>query len=92
MGHREFNPGWHAAIDLKNLLTVSEAVTLAAIGSRKESSAGSAVPGRLSGEEAAECATFNIVLRQGRDGSMQLIRQPVRPLPDELKAVVEEHK
>src|SRR5581483_7684042 len=36
IGHREFNPGWHTALDLKNLLTVSEAITLAAI-ERKES-------------------------------------------------------
>jgi len=26
-GHREYNPGWHTAIDLKHLLTVSEAIT-----------------------------------------------------------------
>ena len=35
-GNREFNPGWHTALDLKNLLTVSEAITRAAI-ERKES-------------------------------------------------------
>jgi len=35
-GHREFNPGWHTALDLKNLLTVSEAITRAAV-ERKES-------------------------------------------------------
>ena len=35
-GTREFNPGWHTALDLKNLLTVSEAVTRAAL-ERKES-------------------------------------------------------
>ena len=26
-GHLEYNPGWHTAIDLKHLLTVSEAIT-----------------------------------------------------------------
>ena len=35
-GNREYNPGWHTAMDLHSLLTVSEAVTLAAI-QRKES-------------------------------------------------------
>src|ERR1700704_2423381 len=35
-GHREFNPGWHTALDLKNLLTVSEAIARAAL-ERKES-------------------------------------------------------
>src|SRR5213075_2327685 len=36
VGHREFNPGWHTALDLKNLLTVSEAITREAL-ERKES-------------------------------------------------------
>jgi len=30
-GNREYNPGWHTALDLKNLLTVSEAITRAAL-------------------------------------------------------------
>ena len=38
IGNREYNPGWHTALDLKNLLTVSEAITRAAI-ERKESRA-----------------------------------------------------
>src|SRR5207302_9687045 len=35
-GNREFNPGWHTGLDLKNLLTVSEAIACAAL-ERKES-------------------------------------------------------
>src|SRR5436309_6955154 len=35
-GNREYNPGWHTALDLKNLLTVSEAIARAAL-ERKES-------------------------------------------------------
>src|SRR5581483_6595308 len=35
-GNREYNPGWHTAMDLKNLLTVSEAIARAALV-RKES-------------------------------------------------------
>ncbi len=38
-GNREYNPGWHTALDLKHLLTVSEAITRAAI-ERKESRGG----------------------------------------------------
>lgn len=38
-GNREYNPGWHTALDLENLLTVSEAVARAAI-ERKESRGG----------------------------------------------------
>src|SRR4029079_3748403 len=36
VGNREYNPGWHTALDLHNLLTVSQAVTLCRIA-RKES-------------------------------------------------------
>ena len=38
-GHREYNPGWHTALDLHNLLTVSEAITRSAI-ERRESRGG----------------------------------------------------
>ena len=38
-GNREYNPGWHTAMDLKNLLTVSEAIARAALV-RKESRGG----------------------------------------------------
>ena len=48
-GNREYNNGWHTALDLDNLLTVSEIVARAAI-TRKESRGG-AFPRRLSGEK-----------------------------------------
>src|SRR3569833_632389 len=38
-GHRQFNPGWHLAIDLRNLLMVSECVATAAL-TRTESRGG----------------------------------------------------
>src|SRR4029078_12983894 len=34
VGNREYNPGWHTALDLDNLLTCSEAITRAAIERR----------------------------------------------------------
>jgi succinate dehydrogenase / fumarate reductase flavoprotein subunit len=89
IGHREFNPGWHAAIDLRNLLTVAEAVTIAAI-ERKESRGAQFRDDYPT--KSDECSKFNIVLRQAPDKSMQLVRQPTRPLPPELQQVVEENK
>ena len=88
-GHREYNPGWHTAIDLKNLLTVSEAITRAAL-ERKESRGGhfrEDFP-----EKNPEYATFNIVTRKTSDGGMEVRRVPLPPMPAELKQIIEEQK
>jgi succinate dehydrogenase / fumarate reductase flavoprotein subunit len=88
-GNREYNPGWHTAIDLRNLLTVSEATTRAAI-ERKESRGAQYredFPGK-----SEEYAKFNIVLRRNAKGDMDLIRQPLTPMPAELKQIIEENK
>src|ERR1700730_15452156 len=60
-GHREYNPGWHTAIDLKHLLTVSEAITRSAI-ERKESRGGH-FRDDFPNKDAAE-GKVNIVLRK----------------------------
>ncbi|HZI29683.1 MAG TPA: fumarate reductase/succinate dehydrogenase flavoprotein subunit [Gemmatimonadaceae bacterium] len=88
-GNREYNPGWHTALDLDNLLTVSEAIALAAI-ERKESRGGHFRDDYP--DKVAEYAKFNIVLRKGADGSMQLERRPIPPLTSELAAIIEEQK
>jgi succinate dehydrogenase / fumarate reductase, flavoprotein subunit len=88
-GHREYNPGWHTAIDLGNLLTVSEAITRSAI-ERRESRGGhfrEDCP-----DKSPECATFNIVTRKGAGGAMEIRREPIPPLPPELKQIIEEQK
>ncbi len=89
VGNREYNPGWHTALDLANLLTVSEAVTRAAID-RRESRGGHFREDYPDKDPAA--ATFNIVIRKGPGGEMQLSREPIREMPPELKQVVEEQK
>ena len=73
-GNREYNPGWHTAIDLNNLLTVSEAIARAAV-ERKESRGGhfrEDYPGK-----SEEFSKFNILIRKGADGAMQVVRQPI---------------
>ena len=88
-GHREYNPGWHTAIDLKNLLTVSEAITRAAI-ERKESR-GAHFREDFENKDAA-FGNVNTVVWKGADGAMQLRREPIPVLPDYLKQVIEEMK
>ena len=88
-GHREYNPGWHTAIDLKNLLTVSEAITRSAI-ERKESRGGHFREDYP--DKSPEYATFNIVTRPRPDRSMEVRRVPLPPLPPELKQIIEDQK
>jgi succinate dehydrogenase / fumarate reductase flavoprotein subunit len=88
-GNREFNPGWHTALDLKNLLTVSEAVTRAAL-ERKESR------GAQFREDFPDkddrFSKMNTITCKGDDGSMQVRLDPLPEMPDYLKQVIEEMK
>ena len=88
-GNREYNPGWHTALDLPNLLTVSEAVARSAL-ERKESRGGhfrDDFP-----DKDAAFGKFNIVVRKGADGEMQVTREPLQEMRDDLKQIVEENK
>jgi succinate dehydrogenase / fumarate reductase, flavoprotein subunit len=88
-GHREYNPGWHTALDLRNLLTVAEAVTRCAIERRESRGAQFRDDYPTKTDEGA---TYNTAVRRGPDGSMQLRRIPVTPMREDLKQVVESQK
>jgi succinate dehydrogenase / fumarate reductase flavoprotein subunit len=88
-GNREYNPGWHTALDLNNLLTVSEAITRSAM-ERKESRGGHFRDDYPDKDPAF--ATFNFVVKKAPDGSMELSRETIAPMPTELQAVIEEMK
>ena len=88
-GNREYNPGWHTALDLNNLLTVSEAVTRAAL-LRKESRGAHFRDDYPEKDETF--GTFNLIVRKGDDGEMQVTREPLPPMSAELKQVIEEMK
>jgi succinate dehydrogenase / fumarate reductase flavoprotein subunit len=88
-GNREYNNGWHTAIDLHNLLTVSEAIATAAV-ERKESRGAhfrEDFP-----EKSGEFASFNFVIQKGTNGEMTLSRVPIPAMPAELTQVIEENK
>jgi succinate dehydrogenase / fumarate reductase flavoprotein subunit len=88
-GHREYNPGWHAALDLHSLLTVSEAITRSAL-ERRESRGGHFRDDYPDKDE--NFATFNFIVRKGRDGRMEVARAPIPTMPEELKNIIEEMK
>ena len=88
-GNREYNPGWHTALDLGNLLTISEAIARAALDRRE--SRGGHFREDYPDKDPAQ-ARFNVVVRQGPGGEMQLERVPIRPIPDALKVVIEEEQ
>jgi succinate dehydrogenase / fumarate reductase flavoprotein subunit len=88
-GNREYNNGWHTAIDVGNMMIVSEAITRAAL-LRKESR-GAQFRDDFPGKDA-EWGKYNIVVREGAEGEMQVEKRALTPIPDELKAVIEEMK
>ncbi len=89
IGNREFNPGWHTALDLKFLLIVSEAVARAAL-ERKESRGAHF---REDFEDKDETfGSINITQHKGADGEMVINRVPVTPLREDLAAIIEENR
>jgi succinate dehydrogenase / fumarate reductase flavoprotein subunit len=88
-GNREYNNGWHTAIDVPNMMIVSEAVTHAAL-LRKESR-GAQFRDDFPNKDA-EWGKYNIVVKQGAEGEMHIEKRPITPMPEELQAVVQEMK
>jgi succinate dehydrogenase / fumarate reductase flavoprotein subunit len=88
-GHREYNPGWHTSIDLKNLLTVSEAITRSAI-ERKESRGGHFREDYQNKDAAL--GKVNIIVKKNADGTMLVRRDTIPEMPAELKQIIEEMK
>ncbi len=86
-GNREYNSGWHTALDLRNLMTVAEAVTRAAI-ERKESRGAHFREDHLGKDE--EWGRTMLVIRQGDDGAMEIRREPVSPPREDLQRIIDE--
>jgi succinate dehydrogenase / fumarate reductase, flavoprotein subunit len=88
-GNREYNPGWHTAIDLSNLLTVSEMVAKAAL-QRKESRGAHFRDDYPAKDD--KFGSFNIVIRKAATGEMEVTQLPIPEMPQELKQIIEEMK
>jgi succinate dehydrogenase / fumarate reductase flavoprotein subunit len=89
IGNREYNGGWHTALDLNNLLTVSEAIAMAAV-ERKESRGAHFREDYPSKDE--KNGKFNLVISKGAEGEMQIRREPLLEIRNDLKQVIEEMK
>ena len=83
-GTSQYNPGWHEALSMKSLLITSEAVTRAAL--MREESRGAHTrldhPG-----ESAEWVKFNVVIKKGADGTMEVEKRPKPEGHPELMAI-----
>ena len=88
-GNREFNPGWHTALDLYNMLTISEAITMAAL-ERKESR-GAHFREDYPDKDAAS-ARFNLVIKKDAGGQMTIRQEPIPEIREDLKQIIEEMK
>lgn len=87
-GNRGYHVGWHTALDLKNLLTVSEAITVAAI-ERKESRGGhfrEDCPSKID-----KFGKVNLVVKRGANGDAAVREEVIPEMPPELKQVIQEN-
>jgi succinate dehydrogenase / fumarate reductase, flavoprotein subunit len=89
IGNREYNAGWHTALDLHHLLTVSEIIARAAI-ERKESRGAHFREDYPSKNDAV--GGCNITVRRNPSGEMQVLSEPLKKMPPELQQIIDEMK
>jgi succinate dehydrogenase / fumarate reductase flavoprotein subunit len=87
-GHRQYNPGWHLALDLRNMLLVSEAVARAAL-ERKESRGGH-TRDDYPMTDYDYWGTRNLILELNGDQAVSVREQPLPVPPPELAELLEE--
>ena len=88
-GSRRYNPGWHTAMDLRNLMTFSEVIALSGLARKESRGAHSRIDFP---NKEAKLAQVNTIARKGADGSPVVIQEPIVPIREDLKQVIEENK
>jgi succinate dehydrogenase / fumarate reductase flavoprotein subunit len=86
-GNRQYNPGWHLAMDLRSLLTVSEGIARAA-HVRQESRGGHTRDDYPTASD--EFGKVNVVVKRQADGEMNVSQEPLPQMPDDLAKVFQE--
>ena len=82
-GHRQYNPGWHLALDLRNMLIVSECIAKAAL--EREESRGGHTRNDFPGPRE-EWGKKNLVLRLNAEGTgVDIEHQPLPEMPEDLQ-------
>lgn len=87
--NRDFNPGWHATIELKAMLACSEMIVNCAI-ERKESRGG-----HFHQDYPEKCpthGTWNAVVHKAEDGTMVREERPIPAIREDLQAIIEENQ
>jgi succinate dehydrogenase / fumarate reductase flavoprotein subunit len=87
-GHRQYNPGWHLALDLRNMLLVSESVARAA-QERKESRGGH-TRDDYPMTDYDYWGKRNVIVELDGDSQVSVRQQPLPEPPPELAALLEE--
>ena len=87
-GSRLYNPGWHLALDLKSMMTVSEAVALSALAREESRGAHSRID--FPNLDPAWGGRNNVIQREG--DAMRLRQEKVLEMPSDLKQILAEGK
>jgi succinate dehydrogenase / fumarate reductase flavoprotein subunit len=85
-GGRPYNPGWHTALDLRSMLTVSECIARAAL-ERTESRGGHTRDDYP--DTDPHWGTINLLVTE-KGGTISIDRKPLPVMPEELKDLFEE--
>ena len=88
IGNREYNAGWHTALDLDCLLTVSEAIALAAL--ERRASIGAHSRDDHPEKEEPGAGKYNTIIKKTDDGTMEVRRHPVDALRADLQEIIDE--
>ena len=88
IGNREYNAGWHTALDLDCLLTVSEAIALAAL--ERRASIGAHSRDDHPEKEEPGAGKYNTIIKKSDDGAMAIRREPIDELRADLQEIIDE--